>query len=130
MTIISYFTAPSVPNGYMLQMNPVAFAGWIGVVITMLNLMPVAFLDGGHISRSIFNETIHKIVSFVGIVITMALGWIIMAILMFVIMIMTKRHPGALDNVSRLSKNRKILSWGLLVIFILCLTPIPPIFGL
>ncbi len=124
MSIISYFAAPTVPNGYMLQMNPVAFAGWVGVAITMLNLMPVAFLDGGHISRSLFNEKIHKIVSFAGIVITMALGWIPMAILMAVIMIMTKRHPGALDNVSKLSKNRKILSGGLLVIFILCLAPL------
>ena len=53
MNIISYLVAPSVLNGYMLQMNPVAFAGWVGIVITMLNLMPVAFLDGGHISRSL-----------------------------------------------------------------------------
>ena len=117
--------APSVPNGYLLQMNPVAFAGWVGVVITMLNLMPVAFLDGGHISRSLFNERIHKIVSFIGIIITMALGWIPMAILMAVIMIMTKRHPGALDNVARISKNRKILSLGLIIVFILCLAPLP-----
>jgi membrane-associated protease RseP (regulator of RpoE activity) len=125
MSITSYFVAPSVPNEYMLQMNPVAFAGWVGVVITMLNLMPVAFLDGGHISRSLFNEKIHKIMSFAGIVITMALGWIPMAILMAVIMVMTKRHPGALDNVSRISKNRKILSLGLIVVFILCLAPLP-----
>ncbi len=125
MNIISYLVAPSVPNGYLLQMNPVAFAGWVGVVITMLNLMPVAFLDGGHISRSLFNERIHKIVSFIGIIITMALGWIPMAILMAVIMIMTKRHPGALDNVARISKNRKILSLGLIIVFILCLAPLP-----
>lgn len=124
MSIISYFAAPSVPTGYMLQMHPVAFAGWVGVVITMLNLMPVAFLDGGHISRSLFSERIHQIVSFVGIVVTMALGWIPMAILMFVIMFMTKSHQGALDNVSKLSKNRKILSLGVIIILILCLVPL------
>jgi len=55
----------------------------------------------------------------------MALGWIPMGILMAVIMIMTKRHPGALDNVSRISKNRKILSFGLIILFILCLAPLP-----
>ncbi|MGA2677657.1 MAG: hypothetical protein ABSE83_12280 [Methanobacterium sp.] len=55
----------------------------------------------------------------------MALGWIPMGILMAVIMIMTKRHPGALDNVSRISKNRKILSLGLIIVFILCLAPLP-----
>jgi membrane-associated protease RseP (regulator of RpoE activity) len=125
MSIIGYFAAPSVPDGYMLQIHAVAFAGWVGVVVTMLNLMPVAFLDGGHISRSIFNQKIHKIMSFFGIVITMVLGWIPMAFLMAIIMIMTKQHPGALNNVSKLSKSRKILSVVLIFIFILCLAPVP-----
>lgn len=125
MSIIGSVASPAVPDGYMLQMHPVAFAGWVGVVVTMLNLMPVAFLDGGHIARSIFNKKVHKIVSFIGIVITMALGWIPMAILMAVIMVMAKQHPGALDNVSKLSKNRKILSVVLIVVFILCLAPFP-----
>lgn len=125
MTIISYFAAPSIPHGYMLQMHPVALAGWVGVLITMLNLMPVAFLDGGHISRSLFNERIHKIISFAGIVITIALGWVVMAVLMFIIMVTMKGHPGALDNVSKLSKNRKILSCVVVIVFILCLVPLP-----
>ncbi len=125
MSIIAYFAAPAVPDGYMLNIHPLAFAGWVGVVVTMLNLMPVAFLDGGHISRSIFSQNIHKIVSFIGIVITMALGWIPMAVLMAIIMIMSKEHSGALDNVSKLSRNRKILSLVLIVVLILCLAPAP-----
>jgi len=125
MSIIAYFAAPAVPNGYMLQIHPVAFAGWVGVVVTMLNLMPVAFLDGGHISRSIFSEKIHKLVSLVGIAVTLLLGWIPMGILMIVILFMAKKHPGALDNISKLSKNRKILAGVVLVVFILCLAPVP-----
>ena len=125
MSIIAYFAAPPIPDGYMLSIHPVAFAGWVGVVVTMLNLMPVAFLDGGHISRSIFKGNIHKFLSFIGIVITIILGWIPMAILMAIIMLMSKEHPGALDNVSNLSRNRKILSIVLLVVLILCLAPAP-----
>lgn len=125
MSIIGFFSAPAVPDGYMLQIHPVAFAGWVGIVVTMLNLMPVAFLDGGHISRSIFSQKIHKIVSFIGIIITMVLGWIPMAILMVVILLISKQHPGALDNVSKLSKNRKILSGILILVFLLCLAPVP-----
>lgn len=125
MSIIAYFAAPPVPEGFMLQIHPVAFAGWVGVVVTMLNLMPVAFLDGGHISRSLFTEKIHKIASLIGIIVTLALGWIPMAILMAVIMFMSKKHPGALDNVSKLSKSRRILAGVLLVVLILCLAPIP-----
>jgi membrane-associated protease RseP (regulator of RpoE activity) len=125
MSIIAYFAAPPVPDGYMLSIHPMAFAGWVGVVVTMLNLMPVAFLDGGHISRSIFKQNIHKFLSFIGIVVTLMLGWIPMAILMAIIMYLSKEHPGALDNVTNLSRNRKILSIVMVVVLILCLAPAP-----
>ncbi len=54
----------------------------------------------------------------------MDLGWKLMAILMAVIIFMTKRHPGALDKMFQISKNRKILSLGLIVAFILSLAPL------
>lgn len=127
MSLIASFAAPAVPEGYMLNIHPIAFAGWVGIVVTMLNLMPVGLLDGGHIFRSIFREKFHNIYSFVGIVVTIALGWIPMALIMAVMMVVFKRHPGALDNVKELSKNRKILSVGLVVVLVLCLAPAPSI---
>ena len=129
MQIIMYFISPQIPSGYELFVHPVAFAGWVGIIITMLNLMPVAVLDGGHISRSMFNMKIHQYVSIAGIIVTLLLGWYAMAILMAVfILFMAKTHPGALDNVSKLSRNRKIIAVLTLVIFILCLTPAPQAF--
>ena len=126
MQIILNFTSPQIPPGYDLFMHPVAFAGWVGIIITMLNLMPVAVLDGGHISRSIFNERIHQYVSIAGIIVTLALGWYLMAILMAVfVLFVTKRHPGALDNVTKITKNRKIVAVLVVIIFILCLSPMP-----
>jgi membrane-associated protease RseP (regulator of RpoE activity) len=125
MSIIAYFTTPTVPGGYMLNIHPLAFAGWVGVVVTMLNLMPVAFLDGGHISRSLFKKNIHKTISLIGVLITIALGWIPMALLMAFIMILSREHPGALDNITKLSRNRKILTMVLIIVFILCLAPAP-----
>lgn len=125
MSFIANFVAPTVPDGYMLHIHPVAFAGWVGIIVTMLNLMPVAFLDGGHISRSIFNQKIHNIISFIGIVITLALGWIPMAVLMAIILILVRKHPGALDNVTKLSRSRKIISIAMVVVLILCLSPAP-----
>ncbi len=125
MAIFMYFLAPTVPAGYMLQIHPVAFAAWVGIIVTMLNLMPVSFLDGGHISRSLFNERTHQIVSMIGIVVTVVLGWITMAILMFLLLFFTKKHPGALDNASKLTRGRKIMAVVMLIIFILCLSPIP-----
>jgi membrane-associated protease RseP (regulator of RpoE activity) len=97
----------------------------VGTIITMLNLMPVAFLDGGHILRSMFNEKIHQYVSVIGIIVTLFLGWYPMSIVMAFILLMSKRHPGALDNVSELSKNRKNLAIVMVMVFILCLSPFP-----
>jgi membrane-associated protease RseP (regulator of RpoE activity) len=117
---------PSVPEGYGVMLHPVAFAAWVGIVVTMLNLMPVGVLDGGHISRSLFKEKIHYYISIVGVIVTLFIGWYLMAILMAVFLFfVSKRHPGALDNVSKISKNRKIIAIIVIIIFILCLSPMP-----
>lgn len=125
MYIAIQFISSPAPEGYGIMINPFLFAAWVGIIVTMLNLMPVAFLDGGHISRSLFSEKMHKYLSIAGMIVTFLLGWIPMAILMGVILFMSKRHPGALDNVSKLSKNRKIFSVVMIIILILCLSPIP-----
>lgn len=127
MSIIMYFFTPQIPAGYELQIHPIAFAGWVGIIVTLLNLMPVAFLDGGHIVRSLFNEKMHRIISVLGVLVTLALGWIPMALLMMLIMILNRRHPGALDDVSKLTNRRKILAVLMLIIFILCLSPVPTV---
>jgi membrane-associated protease RseP (regulator of RpoE activity) len=127
MTIIMFFLVPSIPVGYELQIHPIAFAGWVGIIVTLLNLMPVAFLDGGHIVRSLFSEKIHQIISILGVIVTWLLGWLPMALLMILILLLNRRHPGALDNVSKLTLRRKAMAIGMLVIFILCLTPVPTI---
>ncbi len=127
MSIIMYFMVPQIPMGYELQIHPIVFAGWVGIIVTLLNLMPVAFLDGGHIVRSLFSEKIHKIVSLIGVLVTILLGWIPMAILMMLILALNRRHPGALDNVSNLTRGRKVMALVMLIIFILCLSPVPTI---
>jgi membrane-associated protease RseP (regulator of RpoE activity) len=125
MDIIAYFTAPAAASGQMVYLHPVAFAGWVGLLVTMLNLMPVAFLDGGHISRSIFSEKAHFWISAVAIIVTLLLGWFFMAIIMILVLLKNKVHPGALDNVVPLTRGRKIMAFVALVILILCLAPVP-----
>ncbi len=130
MQIIMSFTAPQIPTGYDVYMHPVAFAGWVGIIITMLNLMPVAVLDGGHISRSLFNQRIHYYVSIAGILVTIILGWYVMAALMAVFVIfIARKHPGALDNVTKITTKRKVIAILAGVIFVLCLSPMPTIVG-
>ena len=124
MSILIHFMLPPIPSGYGVQIHPIVFAGWVGIIVTLLNLMPVAFLDGGHIVRSLFNEKIHKIISIIGVLVTIILGWIPMALLMMLILAINRRHPGALDNVSKLTRWRKVMALMMLIIFILCLTPV------
>nr|WP_319374275.1 site-2 protease family protein [uncultured Methanobacterium sp.] len=125
MQLFSYLVAPSASSGQVILVHPVAFAGWVGILVTMLNLMPVAFLDGGHISRSLFGGSIHKFVSILGIMVTIILGWYLMAALMVFIFLMGRGHPGALDNVAPIDRKRKIIAVVILIIFVLCLCPAP-----
>jgi membrane-associated protease RseP (regulator of RpoE activity) len=119
---LSYLLGPKIFETNIL-FHPVAFASWVGILVTMLNLMPVGMLDGGHIARAIFGERNHRIISFFASLITFALGWWLMAILM--IYLSLAPHPGPLDDVSPLERNRKILSIFVFIILVLCAVPSP-----
>ncbi len=103
---------------YLLALHPITIAGWIGAIVTMLNLMPAGFLDGGHISRSLFDTRLQRIISYIIAFITFLLGFWIMALIM--LLMAMGGHPGPLDDVSELSTGRKILS--ILVVIILALS--------
>ncbi|MEM2897118.1 MAG: site-2 protease family protein, partial [Candidatus Bathyarchaeia archaeon] len=117
---LSFLLGPKIHEGHIL-FHPVAFASWVGMLVTMLNLMPVGMLDGGHVARAIFGERNHRIVSFLASMITLALGWWLMAVLMFYLSF--AHHPGPLDDVSPLERNRKFLSIFIFIILVLCAIP-------
>ena len=117
---------PQPPAGGMLLLHPFAFAGWVGLIVTMLNLLPAAMLDGGHVARSILGEKPRMILTMVSILFLFLEGFYPMAILVFLMSMY--RHPGPLDDVSKLSRGRKLISIGLIAIFILSTFPLLPIF--
>jgi membrane-associated protease RseP (regulator of RpoE activity) len=105
-------------SGYAL--NPIAWAGWAGMVVTTLNLLPAAMLDGGHVARSSTSSDKQRLIlTFVSVAILLLTGtdFIFMAVLI-VFMSMFK-HPGPLDDVSSLSTNRKLLIAVIVAVFIL-----------
>jgi membrane-associated protease RseP (regulator of RpoE activity) len=106
-----------MPYAYV-TLHPVAFAGWVGMLVTMLNLLPVATLDGGHVSRSLVGDKARTVLSFFSIFLLVIEGFWSMAI--FVLFIAMYRHPGPLDDVSSLSTNRKLGAIALIVVFVLC----------
>lgn len=108
------------PNGILL-VHPVAFAGWVGIVVTMLNLLPAAMLDGGHVARSMVSGKIGFILSALSILFLAFEGFWPMALL--VLFMSMYRHPGPLDDVSSLSTSRKLVTIALIAIFVLCSFP-------
>jgi len=117
-----------VPVGNELLLHPLAFAGWIGMVVTMLNLMPVGMLDGGHISRALFgNKKLSKfslpgVISLIGVVVTAILGYWLMALMM--LFLVGLAHPGPVNDTTPLSNERKIIGIGLFCLLVACATPL------
>ncbi|MFQ5940370.1 MAG: site-2 protease family protein [Nitrososphaerales archaeon] len=119
----TYFLAGKMVEGFVPLMSPIAFAAWIGFLITFLNLLPAWQLDGGHVARATLGQKWHRRTTFMSIIALAGLGYIVMALL---IMIMSSRAPDAkpLDDVSPLSKNRKIIFVVSLFLALLC-APLP-----
>lgn len=112
---------PQAPAGGVLLVHPFAFAGWVGLVVTMLNLLPVSMLDGGHVARSVLGEKPRLVLAAASIVFLFVDGFYPMAIL--VLLMSMVKHPGPLDDVSSLSRNRKLIAIGLIAIFLMCTFP-------
>ena len=68
LEVISRASFPSVPEGYVINIHPVALAGWLGLLVTMMNLLPVGMMDGGHIAYALFGSW-HRHISRVVVVI-------------------------------------------------------------
>ena len=109
--------------GHEVIMTPVMFAAWIGFLITFLNLLPAWQLDGGHMARTLFGAKLHKYATYGSMAILILLNYWLMALL---ILFMSSRNPGAtpLDDISPLSKNRKLAYLGIIALAILC-APLP-----
>ncbi len=117
----------TVPEGGGIAFHPIAFAGWIGLLVTALNLMPIGQLDGGHVVYALFGKK-HRWISIGMIVILFILGtlswlgWYVWAVLTALLGV---RHPPMVDPEISLLPRQKIIGWSSLVIFVLCFTPAP-----
>jgi len=104
-------------------LTPVMFAAWIGFLITFLNLLPAWQLDGGHMARTLLGAKLHRYATYGSMAILVLLNYWLMALL---ILFMSSRNPSAspLDDVSPLSRNRKLAYIGIIILAVLC-APLP-----
>ncbi len=123
-----FFTGHPAPLGSMdVLLHPVAWAGWAGILITGLNLLPAGQLDGGHMLYVLFGKkTASRILPFVlaGLVLLGFAwsGWWLWAVLIF---FLGRSHAEPMDQVTPLERWRKVLAVLALVLFFLTFTPVP-----
>ncbi len=133
-----FFTAQPIPfNGLDVQLDPVALAGWAGLLVTALNLVPVGTLDGGHVAYGLFGEKARRIfpvaigvliaLSFLPSLLTLSLGafnfsWLLWV---FILFWLGNVRTQPLDDITPLDGKRRALGFFMLVLFILLFTPIP-----
>ncbi|HUP18760.1 MAG TPA: site-2 protease family protein, partial [Gemmatimonadota bacterium] len=124
--IVALFAAAS-PESHDVYLGSVAFAGWIGLLVTALNLLPLGQLDGGHVLYALIGRAQHA----VGWVFMAALlvmgwwwpGWYVWALLIAVLI--RVRHPPVLDPEIPLDGKRRALGWLSVALFAGCFTPVP-----
>jgi membrane-associated protease RseP (regulator of RpoE activity) len=118
------------PDGYSLNMHPVAFAAWFGLLATALNLFPIGQLDGGHISYAVLGSR-STIVTFAMIAVAVTLcyfstSWVVWTVLIVVMLAMFgPRHPRVFDEHVPLGRTRLLLALFAVAMFILCFTAAP-----
>jgi len=114
--------------GAVVRFSPLAFAGWLGLLITALNLLPIGQLDGGHITRAMFGSRVGQTISSMAMwsLILLALfvwpGLMMWAIIVFLI---AGRGAPPLNDLTPLDPGRQILGYLTLIILALILAPIP-----
>jgi membrane-associated protease RseP (regulator of RpoE activity) len=113
--------------------HPTAFAGWVGLFVTAINMLPAGQLDGGHIASAMFGDRARfasyaAVVGLLGLGVAPMLGfpgydgWLFFALL---IGLLGVRHPPTLNAVSTLDAKRQLVGWATFAMGVLCFTLIP-----
>lgn len=124
---MAYLIHGPLPEGHDIFIHPLAMAGWIGLWVTALNLLPVGQLDGGHIFYAMFGKKAVWIarIAFFGIIPLGFLwnGWLIWAVLL--LFWVRLQHPPTINDNIKLTPMRWAVGIFSIVIFILTFIPIP-----
>jgi membrane-associated protease RseP (regulator of RpoE activity) len=110
----------TTPDDVTILLHPIALAGWFGLFVTFLNLLPVGQLDGGHVAYAMFGRW-HRWVSraFVGVIVFLGLrgwqGWFVWVVLLMLIGV---DHPPTRDAQTPLDGRRRIAAWLTVAAFI------------
>ncbi|MFC1508958.1 site-2 protease family protein [Candidatus Omnitrophota bacterium] len=128
---ISFLVIGDLPAEAVISLHPVAFAGWVGLFVTALNLIPVGQLDGGHILFA-FSPRVHELLRRIRVPLLILMGilfwegWYVWAVLS---LLFGRSHPYPNRMEYSIGPSRTAMGIISLLIFILCMTPIPVLVG-
>lgn len=115
--------------GTLIQFHPLAYAGWLGLLVIALNLMPIGQLGGGHIVHAVYGQqmgaNIGKIARVVVLLLAFTLqGWLIVWALL--LLLLSSADEPALDDVTDLGEGRDLLGLFVLTVLTFIVLPVPP----
>jgi membrane-associated protease RseP (regulator of RpoE activity) len=122
-----FFTGHPVPfGGTDVFIHPIAFAGWAGLLVTALNLIPVGTLDGGHVTYALFGDKVRKAYPFIlAILGVMGFVWTTWWFWAVLLLWLGRVHAEPLDQITDLDPRRRALGWFAILLFVLVFSPVP-----
>ena len=127
--IAKFALGDALAEGHRLLLHPLAFAGWLGLLITALNLLPIGQLDGGHIADAMFGRARSAAIGTAALFALVFLGLFVWSGLLtwalIVYFIAGGKGPPPLNDISRIGTGRVAIGAGAFVLLFLILAPVP-----
>jgi membrane-associated protease RseP (regulator of RpoE activity) len=118
----------SLQYGHILHLSPLAFAGWLGLLVTALNLLPIGQLDGGHIAHALFGRRVGDTIGTVAMWSLLLLAifvWPGLTLWAIIVFFIAGTTVPPLNDLTPLNPGRRWLGYATFIILGLILTPLP-----
>ena len=128
MTIVQRLVWGKLPLGQDVYAHPLVIAGWFGILVTLLNLMPIGQLDGGHLTFALFGkhaQTFGRVIAamLLNLCLFFSAGWLFWLIVST--QVIGFRHPPVTVPDVPLTRSRKWICALCGLVFVLCVMPVP-----
>jgi len=119
-----------IADGYTVNLHPVAFGAWFGLLATALNLFPIGQFDGGHISYAVLGRRSSQLtlltIACAAVLTFFSLSWLVWtAIAIVMLFVFGRHHPRTFDEDVPLDPGRRRLALFAVLMFVVCFTPAP-----